>query len=142
MTQVNHKPIPAVVELTRPFWEGAHSGKLMMQKCSACGTMNFLPKPWCVDCGSRKLSWVEVRPTGKIYSYTIAYTVMMNYPGWAEDIPVIEGIIDLDDGGRLYAQIIDEDPSNARIGARVLAHFVKITENIGIPKFRIMKDEA
>lgn len=142
MTQVNDKPIPEVVELTRPFWEGGRNGKLMMQKCSACGTVNFLPKPWCVDCGSRKLSWVEVRPTGTIYSYTIAYTVMMNYPGWAEDLPVIEGIIDLDDGGRLYAQIVDEDPVNVRIDARVAAHFVTISENIGIPKFRIIKDET
>jgi uncharacterized protein len=137
MASWNDKPIPEVVELTRPFWEGARNGKLMMQKCARCGTVNFLPKPWCVDCGARDMPWVEIRPEGTIYSYTVSYTVMMNFQGWGKDLPLVEAIIDLDDGGRLYAQVTTDEPEKVRIGDRVTAYFEPINEEIGIPKFHI-----
>ncbi|HVC12190.1 MAG TPA: zinc ribbon domain-containing protein [Burkholderiales bacterium] len=72
------KPIPEITDLTRPFWRAAKQHKLVMQKCQRCGTLDFFPKPWCIECGHRGLEWVEVGPRGTVYSYTVAYTVMMN----------------------------------------------------------------
>ncbi len=137
MTQTpKGKPLPQITDQTRPFWSGAKQGKLMMQKCSSCGTLNFLPKPWCVECGNRELKWVETKPYGTVYSFTVAYAVMMNYPDWKEDLPVINCIIDLDEGARMYGQLTGCTPDKAHIGMRVEAHFVDISENSAIPKFR------
>jgi len=61
---------------------------------------------------------------------------MMNYPDWKEDLPVLMCIIDLDDGARMYGQLTDCAPDKARIGMRVEAHFVDISEEAAIPKFR------
>lgn len=130
------KPLPQITDQTRPFWTGAKQGKLMMQKCGGCGTLNFLPKPWCVECGNRDLKWVETKPYGTVYSFTVAYAVMMNYPDWKEDLPVINCIIDLDEGARMYGQITDCAPDKVRIGMRVKAHFVDISDEAAIPKFR------
>jgi uncharacterized OB-fold protein len=130
------KPLPEITDLTRPFWTAAYEGKLKMQKCGCCGTKNFYPKPWCVECGSRKLEWVEVKPTGTVYSFTTASLVMMNLPGWKTDLPVTLCLVDLDEGPRMYAQLTDCAPHNVRFGMQVEAHFEKIGENIGIPKFR------
>ena len=137
MTQTpKGKPLPQITDQTRPFWSGAKQGKLMMQKCGGCGTLNFLPKPWCVECGNRDLKWVETKPYGTVYSYTVAYAVMMNYPDWKEDLPVINCIIDLDEGARMYGQITDCAPDKVHIGMRVKAHFVDISDEAAIPKFR------
>ena len=76
-------------------------------------------------------------PRGTIYSYTVSYTVMMNLPGWSKDLPVVVGIIDLDDGGRLYAQITDCDADEVAIGSVVIAHFEPIADGISIPKFKL-----
>lgn len=130
------KPLPQITDQTRPFWSAAKQRKLVMQKCNRCGTLNFYPKPWCVECGNRGLEWVEVKPYGTVYSLTTAYAVMMNYPDWKEDLPVIMCIIDLDDGARMYGQLTDCAPDQARIGMRVQAHFVDISEEAAIPKFR------
>ena len=130
------KPLPDINDQTRPFWSGAAEGRLMMQKCTRCGTVNFHPKPWCIECGSRDIPWVEVRPSGVVYSHTVAYSVAMNYPGWQADLPVILCLVDLDDGARMYAQLTDCAPDAVRIGMRVAAHFVPIAEGAGIPKFR------
>ena len=137
MTQIPEgKPVPEITEQTRPFWTGAKNRKLMMQKCERCGTLNFLPKPWCVECADRALEWVEVKPTGSVYSYTVAYVVMMNFPAWKNDLPLVMGIIDLDDGARMYGQVTGCSPEEVHIGMRVAAYFEDIGSDAAIPKFR------
>lgn len=130
------KPLPEITDLTRPFWSAAKQGKLVMQKCARCATINFFPKPWCVECGQRGLEWVEVTPRGVVYSYTVSRAVMMNFPAWKDDLPVVLCIIDLDDGGRMYGQLTECPPDDVHIGMRVQAHFEPISEDAGIAKFR------
>jgi hypothetical protein len=133
---IKGKPFPDITDQTRPFWWGAADGKLMMQKCTRCGTVNFYPKPWCIECGSREIPWVEVRPTGTVYSHTVAYSVAMNYPAWEAELPLVMCLVDLDDGARMYAQLTGCTPGQVKIGMRVRAHFVPIGEGAGIPTFR------
>lgn len=128
-------PLPEITDQTRPFWTAAKNGKLLMQKCGRCGALNFFPKPWCVDCGSRKLEWVEVSGRGTVYSYTIAYKVMMNFPGWKGDLPVVMCIIDLDEGARMYGQVIGCKPEDVKIGMKLAVCFEDISPEAGIPKF-------
>lgn len=134
--KVHGKPLPEITDQTRPFWTAAKNGKLVMQKCGKCGTVNFPPKPWCIDCGSRDLEWSEVKPTGSIYSHTVSRSVAMNYPDWQKELPVILCVIDVDDGARMYAQLTDCPPEKVEIGMRVEAYFEDISEDAGIPKFR------
>src|ERR1019366_9958892 len=101
---IEGKPFPAITDQTRPFWSGAAAGRLMMQKCSACGTVNFYPKPWCIECGSRSLAWVEVRPSGTVYSHTVAYSVAMNYPAWQGGVPLLVWLFELYQGAGQYCK--------------------------------------
>lgn len=130
------KPLPEITDMTRPFWEGAKNGKLMLQKCARCNTYNFLPKPWCIECGCRELVWTEAKPFGTVYSYTISRTVAMNFPGWEDDLPLILCLVDLDDGARMYAHVTDCSPEEIRVGMRLQAYFVQISDEAGVPKFR------
>ncbi len=130
------KPLPEITDLTRPFWSAAKEGRLVMQKCTRCGTFDFFPKPWCIECGHRGLEWVEVKPQGTVYSHTVARVVMMNYPAWKDDIPLVLCIIDLDDGPRMYGQLTHCSPEQVRIGMRVKAYFEDVSDQAAIPKFR------
>ena len=136
MADIANKPLPVITDLTRPFWTAAKEGRLVMQKCANCGTVNFHPKPWCIECGSRDLEWTDIKPKGTVYSFTISHTVAMNFPGWKDDLPVLLGLIDLDDGARMYAQVTHCTPEDIHIGMRVSAYFEAISEEAGIPKFR------
>ena len=133
------KPLPAITDLTRPFWTAAKNGKLVLQKCQRCATFNFQPKPWCIECGSRELTWTTAKPSGTVYSHTVSHTVAMNSPAWAGEMPLIMCLIDLDDGARMYGQVTDCRPDDIRIGMRVDVHFEDISEEAGIPKFRPAK---
>lgn len=130
------RPLPEITDQTRPFWTAAKNRKLAMQRCGRCGTLNFFPKPWCIECGGRSLAWVEVRPQGTVYSYTVAYKVMMNFPGWKDELPLVMCIIDLDDGARMYGQLTGCAPEQVCIGMRVEAYFEDISDDAAIPKFR------
>lgn len=130
------KPLPVVTDLTRPFWAAAKEHRLVLQKCARCGTFNFHPRPWCVECGCRDLTWTDARPTGTVYAHTICHTVAMNFPGWAAELPLLMCLVDLDDGVRLYAQVTDCTPERMRIGLRVQVHFRDLNDEIAIPAFR------
>jgi uncharacterized protein len=129
------KPLPEISDLTRPFWTAAKNRKLVMQKCNHCETLNFYPKPWCIECGDRGLEWVEVKPQGTVYSHTVANIVMMNFPAWKDDLPLVLCIIDLDDGPRMYGQVTGCPPEKVHIGMRVKAYFEDISEDAAVPKF-------
>lgn len=130
------KPLPVITDLTRPFWTAAKAGRLVLQKCQRCGVFQFHPKAWCIDCGCRELAWTDAKPFGTVYARTISRSVAMNYPGWQAELPVLMCLIDLDDGARLYGQVTDCAPEALHIGMRVQAHFVDISDEAGIPKFR------
>lgn len=136
MTTLPRKPLPTITDMTRPFWSAAKEGKLVMQKCTRCDAVNFHPKPWCIECSCRNLQWTEMKQEGTIYSYTVSYSVAMNYQGWQEELPVVLGLVDVDDGARMYAQITHVLPDLVHIGMRVKAYFEIIDKDAGIPKFR------
>lgn len=131
-----NKPLPVITDLTRPFWTAAKEGRLVLQKCAKCATYQFQPKPWCIACGSRDLAWTDAKPTGTVYTFTISRSVAMNFPGWQQELPVLMCLVDLDDGARLYAQVIECPPEKLQIGMRVTAVFKDISEDAGIPKFK------
>lgn len=135
------KPLPEITDQTRAFWTAAKQGRFLLQRCRDCGTFNFHPKPWCIECGSRALDWTPAQPYGTVYSYTISYTVAMNYPGWESDLPLILCLIDLDDGARMYAQVTDCRPEDIRVGMRVQVHCEDISAEAGVPKFRPLVEQ-
>jgi|SRR5699024_185945 len=136
MSVITDKPVPEINDLTEGFWKGARDGKFMVQKCASCKTHNFYPKPWCIECGSRDLAWVEAKGSGTIYSFTISRSVAMNYPGWEPELPVVLALVDLDENVRLYAQITNCDPDNVFVGMRVQAWISELSPDMNIPKFK------
>jgi hypothetical protein len=137
-----HKPLPEITDQTRPFWTAAKHGRFVLQRCPRCATFNFYPKPWCIECGSRGLEWVDAQPCGTVYSHTVSRTVGMNYPGWKDDLPVVMCIIDLDDGARMYGQVTGCPPESVHIGMRVGVHFEDISADAAIPKFHPIEVSA
>lgn len=140
MSPTSQKPRPDVTDLTRPFWTAAAEGRLVMQKCARCGTVNFLPKPWCVECGCRDIPWTEMKKTGTVYSYTLSRSVAMNLPGWQDQLPIVLGLVDVDDGARMYAQIKDIAPEDIDVGMRVEVQFEQLDEQTRVPAFRPIRD--
>ena len=129
------KPLPKATPLTAAFWRASTLHKFVLQKCERCGSYQWYPKPWCIECGSRNLVWTEVSGLGKIYSFTIIEEVVQNSPVFASEIPYVLAEIDLNEGPRMLAQLKDIGPEEARIDMLVKIVFVNATSEISIPQF-------
>src|SRR5207244_3720437 len=103
------------------FYGGLAGGKLLLQKCSACGTLRNPPGPMCPRCRSLAGTSIPAKGTGSVYSYIVHYHPPL--PGFDTPHPV--AVVDLDDGVRMIAAVQGVQLDKLRIGMRVQTAFGK-----------------
>lgn len=133
-------PLPVPTKLSRPFWEAAKTGKLVFQFCHQCQSFQSYPKPCCSECGSDSLEWKGVCGKGRVYSFTIPRYVVGNSSFFQDKLPFIVAIIELDEGIRIYSNIIGVKPEGVTIGMKVQVEFENISPEINLPKFKPVAD--
>jgi uncharacterized protein len=125
-------------ETTQPFWDAAKQDKLVAPKCTNCGTFRLPPAPFCYECQTRDVEWVELPGTGTIYTFIIVRHPL--HPDMAECCPYVSGAVELDGtqgaGARMLVNIIDCDPDTVKIGDRVEIVFEHVNEHMSTPRFR------
>jgi uncharacterized OB-fold protein len=128
------KPLPVMTPWSAPFWEGCKRGELLIQKCQDCQTLNFYPKLYCASCLSSNLEWVKAGGKGKVYSYMVVYAFQPTE--FAEDVPYVVAVVELDEGVRMMSNIVGCPPEEVRCDMRVEVVFEKATEEITLARFR------
>jgi uncharacterized OB-fold protein/acyl dehydratase len=125
------RPRPAITQDNAFFFEGAKQHKLLIQKCSACGTLRHPPRPSCAVC--RSFDWEPLEASGKgtIYSF-----VVNHYPQVpAFDYPLVVALVELEEGTRLIANVSGITPETAAIGTAVEVGFEDFDEDLSLPVF-------
>lgn len=98
--------------LTRPFWQAASRGELLIQRCADCAAHQFYPRAFCLACGSLRVEWRPVAGSATVYSLTtVRIELSADLPP-----PYVVALVDLDVGPRLLTWIEGE---GIRIGDRV-----------------------
>jgi len=128
------KPLPVVTDENRSFWEGCREGKLLLQYCEQCQQYQFYPRLYCMHCSSPRIQWVEVSGRGRIYSYTIIHR--NKSPEFMHDTPYNVAIVQLDEGPRMMANIVQSDASQLRVDLPVTVVFDPVTDEISVPRFK------
>lgn len=111
------RPLPIPTPNTEPFWDGLASGEVRLQQCDDCGGWIFYPRSHCNECLSDNLSWKPVSGNGTIYSFTVARRPTA--PQFADDIPQLIAVIQLDEGVRMNSVMVNVGPEALHIGMRV-----------------------
>jgi uncharacterized protein len=125
------RPVPVPTSLSRPFWEAARRGELMIPCCTMCGTRFFIPEPACPACMASEWEYEPSTGHGTVYSVTVVHRA----PGPGFELPFALAVIDLDDGGTMLTHVVGIEPDEVSIGLRVQVHFQKYTEEITLPYF-------
>ena len=126
------RPQPGISDDTRFFWEGARQGQLLIQRCQSCGTLRHPPGPVCPSCHSFEWDTVQASGLGTLYSF-----VVMHYPEVPPfDYPNPIGLIELDEGTRMVAQLVGIKPGDIQIGQRVQVEFNTFDGDLVLPQFR------
>ncbi len=131
------KPLPVLTDENRPFWESCEAGRLSFQKCSGCGHLRYPISPFCPVCLSAEHEWTPVSGRGVVFSYVVFHRAY--HPGFKEDLPYNVALVQLEEGPRMYSNVVDVPNDAVKIGDAVEAVFDKVTPEITIPRFRLMR---
>lgn len=95
--------IPSPEGLNAEFYAHAQGGVLHLQRCADCAAFHHPPRYRCANCGSGELRWVPSPGRGTLFSWAITHRPYDR--GWADQIPYITGVIELDEGVRLVGAL-------------------------------------
>ena len=132
-----NKPIPPRGTHTKPFWDGAKAGKLMLPRCQDCNRVHWYPRHICPHCHSTNLDWIEASGRGTLHTYAVQY---MGAGGWAQEVPFVSAYIDLQEGDRMLTVLRGVDPNkpeDIRIGSPVTVEFEPADDETFIPFWRV-----
>ena len=125
------RPRPALTQDNAFWFEGARAHKLLIQRCASCGTLRHPPLPACAVCQSLEWDTVEASGRGVLYSF-----VVVHYPQVAAfDYPLPIGLVELEEGTRVVANIDGFAPGELKIGQALRATFVDYDDALSLPVF-------
>lgn len=137
MTQEKYaKPLPTPSPETQRFWDGCKQHELWIPYCRPCAASYWYPRDFCPKCGSRDVEWRRASGRGRLYTYAIHYRAF--HPGWANEVPYVTALIDLDEGVRIFSNLIgiEPDPKAIRCEMPVEVVFEDVTPEVTLPKWR------
>jgi uncharacterized protein len=119
-------PAPPVNPETKPFWDAAAGGTLLIKRCAACGEAHHYPRAICPFCASDRTEWKEATGRGTIYSFS----VFRRAP-----IPYAIAYVTLEEGVTMLTNIVDCDLDAIRIGQPVRVAFKPTDAGPPVPMF-------
>ncbi len=112
------------------FWrEIPQRYNLIGNKCEECGQVFFPPRESCPKCRRKsmgKLKEIKLTGKGEIVTYSIIHVGPEEFE---EQVPYPIAVIQLDEGPRITAQIVDCDIQDVKIGMKVESTFRKIQQD-------------
>lgn len=125
--------LPRPTPETQHFWDGTRKGELLLQRCGDCTKIYFPPRPFCPQCGSRKVAPIRASGNATLYSYTISHRPA---PGFTP--PYAVAVVELAEGPRMMTNIVDcpQTPEALQLDMPLEVTFEKQDDSITLPFFK------
>lgn len=130
------KPLPLPSPEAARFWEACRAHELWLPFCRACRKFYWYPRDFCPTCGSRDVEWRQSSGRGRVHTFAIHYRAW--HPGWADDVPYVTALVDLDDGVRIFTNLVgvEPDPEHIHCDMPVEVVFDDVTPEVTLPKWK------
>ena len=133
--KVPPKPLPRPQDpIEQEFWNRCQDGYLYFQRCGSCSTFRHLPRYMCAKCGSPEFSWERSTGKGTLFSWTVTHQAL--HQAFAEDLPFIAAVVELEEGVRMATRLIDCDRDTLELDLPVELDFEPISPEFRLPVFR------
>ncbi len=129
------KPLPVADADSAPFWEACREGELRLQQCAGCAAYRYPPASLCPSCGGGETRWTVLSGRGRVFSWIVVVHPIPR-AAYAEEVPYVVALIDLDEGARMASNIVGCAPGEVTAGMEVEVVFEKVTDQVTLPKFR------
>jgi 3-oxo-4,17-pregnadiene-20-carboxyl-CoA hydratase alpha subunit len=109
-TETNH------TMTTREFFDGVRAGRLVVQRCAACGALAVPPKAVCPACEGTRWDRATLGGDGEIASYTVIRVP----PGHlAADAPYVVTVVRMAEGVSLLGRLTGVPIDTVNVGMPV-----------------------
>ncbi|MFE1798456.1 Zn-ribbon domain-containing OB-fold protein [Streptomyces sp. NPDC059517] len=135
--------LPEIDAFTRPYWDAAADGRLLLRRCGACGRAHHYPREFCPHCWSEAVTWE--RATGRATLYTWSVVHRNDLPPFGSRTPYVAAVVDLEEGPRMMTEVVECAEGDLRVGmALEVAFRVEsaekgeggVQEGVAVPVFR------
>src|SRR5688572_6100491 len=109
-TLSKHSPVNSD---SKPYWDATHERRLVFKKCAHCGYVQYPPRHLCPKCWNDKAQWITHNGAGTVYSFSIVRRAPNAV--YAEKVPYVIAMIDLEGGPRMLANLIGDDALQVKI---------------------------
>lgn len=120
-------PDPLVNPESRPWFDAAAAGRLLIGLCHDCRRHHFYPRAICPHCMSDRTERVEAAGSGSIYSFSV---MRRGVPA-----PYAIAYVTLDEGVTMLTNLVDCDFDALAIGQRVRVVFKPSENGTPVPVF-------
>lgn len=121
---------PTPGPLDAAFWEGVAQRKLLLRRCTSCGTLQHPPTPMCGRCHG--LEWDDQEATGRGTVYT---WIVSHHPSEPDAEPRIVVLVELEEGVRLVSNLQGVAPEDVRNDLPVEVTFQELEGGVVLPQF-------
>ncbi|MER5530968.1 OB-fold domain-containing protein [Streptomyces sp. NPDC002677] len=124
---VRRYDLPEPDAFTRPYWEAAAEGRLLLRRCGSCGRAHHYPREFCPHCWSEDVTWETA--SGRAHLYTWSVVHRNDLPPFGDRVPYVAAVVDLAEGPRMMTELVDTP--EPRAGLELAVAFRE-----GVPVFR------
>jgi uncharacterized OB-fold protein len=132
-TRAAQRPLPAINEMNRHFWQSGETGQLRLLRCSDCGTWIHPYAGLCPSCRSSAIAPQPVSGRATVVSFTV------NVQPWFPHVPTpyVIALVELEEQSnlRLVTNLPTCPIEDVRIGLPVEVFFER-HDDIYVPLFR------
>jgi hypothetical protein len=108
-----------------PFFAAARARRLVLPHCPRDGYF-FYPRSRCPRCLGDDWSWRDASGRGRVHAFTVDR--VGHLPGLERAVPYAVAIVELDEGPRLAARIVDCDVDALAVGDPVEARYEDVED--------------
>lgn len=129
-------PVPEVTEFSRPFHT---SGRLAVQTCRSCRSVQHPPGDFCFACGGTEFDSAEAESRGVISSHTVVHHA--THPMLVDKVPYNVIIVELDEFPhvRIVGNLVDASHDELEIGRRVVGSWTAPLARDGQDAVRLLQ---
>jgi len=117
---------------SQAYWDATREKRLLIQYDKRSGKYQFFPRATSIYDGRRDLEWREVSGKGELFSYTIADRARPPFQGHE---PFVIGLVTLDEGVNVMANIVHCTRDRLKIGLRVRPFWAPLANGTNLLMF-------
>jgi uncharacterized OB-fold protein len=120
--------VPEVDAFTRPYWDAAAAGQLLLRRCGACGRAHHYPREFCPHCWSEDVTWERASGRATLYTWSVVHR--NDLPPFGSRTPYVAAVVDLAEGPRMMTEVVDCAEGALKVGMGLEVAF-RVTDGEG-----------